>query len=100
MVAFRHAQTLQRILDTARQSHAPEIEITGFRSASRLTGGEVLRERADIGRERAEQIRELLRGAGLEGVHFTLRWKDLAKRPDGKADAANRRSDVIVHSAK
>ncbi len=100
MVAFRHAQILQRILDTARSSRSPEIEITGFRSASKLTSGEVMRERTGIDRERAEQIRDLLTGAGLEGVRYTLRWQDLAKRPDGKADAANRRGEVIVHPAK
>jgi hypothetical protein len=95
-VAFRHAQILQRILDAARKARAAELRVTGYRSASRLSDGTVLRERAGIDRERAEQIRDLLRGAGLEGVRYTLEWKDLARRPDGVADAANRRADVVV----
>ena len=33
-VAFRHAQVLQRILDTARAAGATEVHITGYRSAS------------------------------------------------------------------
>jgi hypothetical protein len=96
-VAFRHAQTLQKILDTARAARATDIEVTGFRAASRLSDGTVLREREGLGRERAEQIRDLLRGAGLEAASYSLRWKDLSKRPDGVADAANRRVEVVVH---
>ena len=99
-VAFRHAQVLQRILDTARAAQATEVQITGYRSASRLSDGTVMRERAGLERERAEQVRELLRGAGLESVTYTLRWKDLSKRPDGNADAANRRVDVALISAR
>jgi hypothetical protein len=96
MVAFRHAQTLQRILDAARKAPAKELRVTGYRSASRLSDGTVMRERADRGRERAEQIRDLLRGAGLDDVRYTLDWKDLARRPDGIADAANRRAEVVI----
>jgi hypothetical protein len=95
-VVFRHAQSLQRILEAARAAHARELQITGYRSASRLSNGTVMRERENIGRERAEQIRALLEGAGLEGVAYTLRWKDLSKRPDRKADAANRRAEVVI----
>ena len=100
MVAFRHAQVLQRILDTARAARAIEVRITGYRSASRLSDGTVMRERAGLERDRAEQVRELLRGAGLESVTYTLHWKDLSKRPDGIADATNRRVDVSVIAAR
>lgn len=98
-VAFRHAQILQKILDTARAVHAGEIRITAFRSASRLSNGTVMREREDIGQRRAEQVRELLRGAGLDQVNYSLQWKDLSRRPDGRSDAANRRVDVAVIAA-
>ena len=96
MVAFRHAQALQRILDSARAAKATQLRITGYRSASRLSNGTVMRERESIARERAEQVRDLLRGAGLEGVDYRLAWKDLSKRPDGVADAAGRRVEVHV----
>lgn len=99
MVAFRHAQQLQRILDAARASHARELRITGYRAASRLSDGTVMRERASIGRERAEQIRGLLQGAGLTDVQYTLQWKDVSKRPDGIDDAVERRADVLVVAA-
>ncbi len=94
LVAFRHAQLLQRILGAARATRATGLRITGFRSASRLSNGQILREREDIARERAEQVRDLLRGAGLEAVRFTVRWRDLSRRPDGSHDAANRRAVV------
>lgn len=94
MVVFRHAQGLQRILEAARTTHATRIDITGFRSASRLSDGAVMRERASIARDRAGQIRELLRGAGLDTVEYTLRERDLSRRPDGASDAGNRR--VVV----
>ena len=96
LVVFRHAPALQRILDSALAGHAGEVRITGYRSGSRLTNGTLMRERPDIGRERAQQLGELLRGAGLTGVKYTLHWKDLSKRPDGAADAANRRAEVVI----
>jgi hypothetical protein len=96
MVAFRHAQILQKILESARATHATELRITGFRSTSRLSNGSVLREREQIARQRAEQIRALLQGAGLDGVRYTLQVKDLSKRPNGGDDAAQRRAEVEI----
>ena len=96
LVVFRHAQALQKILDAVRASRARELRITGYRSASRLSNGTLMRERAEIGRERAEQIRTLLEGAGLDGVTYTLQWRDLSKRPAGAAGAANRRAEVVI----
>lgn len=100
MVAFRHAQKLQQLLDSARAAHATEVRITGYRSASRLSDGTVMRERETIARERAAQVEQLLRGAGLEDVRYTLRTQDRSKRPNGTDDAANRRVDVEIVGAK
>lgn len=96
MVAFRHAQTLQRILEAAKAAQATELRITGYRSASRLSNGGVMRERESIARERAEQIRVLLQGAGLEGVRYTVLVKDFSKRPNGAEDATRRRAEVTI----
>jgi hypothetical protein len=95
-VVFRHAQILQQILDAARAGHAAEIRVTGYRSASRLSNGTVMKEREHIDQQRAEQVRELLTGAGLTNVKYTLEWKDLAQKPNGVDDAVNRRADVVV----
>lgn len=100
MVVFRHAQILQQILDAARSGHAAEVRVIGYRSASRLTNGTVMKERENIDRERAEQVRELLKGAGLTDVKYTLEWKDLAQKPNGIDDSANRRAEVAVIAGK
>jgi hypothetical protein len=99
-VAFRHAQILQRILEAARATQVTEVHITGYRSASRLSDGTVMREQANLGQARAAQIRELLRGAGLDKVTYTLSSIDLSKRPDGIADAVNRRVDVVLITSR
>ena len=88
------------LLDSARAAHATEVRITGYRSASRLSDGTVMRERETIARERAAQVEQLLRGAGLEDVRYTLRTQDRSKRPNGTDDAANRRVDVEIVGAK
>jgi hypothetical protein len=98
LVVFRHAQILQRIFDSARAAPAGEVRITAYRSGSRLSNGTVMRERPGIERERARQLRDLLSGAGLVDVKYTLQWKDLSKRPDGTADGFNRRAEVELVS--
>jgi hypothetical protein len=96
MVVFRHAQGLQKILDHARQSKATHVSITGYRAASLLSNGETMVEQDGIGQRRAQQVEELLRGAGLTEVSYEVRWKDLSRKPNGVNDAANRRAEVIV----
>jgi hypothetical protein len=97
LVMFRHAQPLQQILEFARQSAATSLTITGYRSASLLTNGHVLLEHETIGRRRAEQIAELLKGAGLSDVKYEVRWKDVAKQANGVEDASRRRAEVVVN---
>lgn len=96
MVMFRHAQPLQQILEFARQSHARQLTITGYRAGSLLSNGERMLEEASMGRRRAEQVAELLQGAGLTDVVYDLQWKDVASHANGVDDAARRRAEVIV----
>ena len=96
LVMFRHAQSLQQILEFARQSGAKELSITGYRAASLLSNGERLIEKENIGQRRAEQTEELLKGAGLTDVRYELQWKDVTKLGDGVDDAVRRRVEVIV----
>lgn len=100
MVMFRHAQALQRLFEHARQSAATYVKITGYRGATLLSNGRLMRENQDIGRRRAEQVADLLRGAGLDKVHYEVQWKDAAKRANGVDDAALRRVEVIVSSVQ
>src|SRR5688500_10362281 len=95
---FRHAQPLQQILAFARQSGATQVAITGYRAASLLSNGQEMTERADGGRQRAEQVADLLKGAGLTDVHYNVTWKDEARRANGKTDAGLRRAQIVVSS--
>lgn len=95
LVVFRHPRVLGAILDYARQTQAKRIDITGFRGASSLSNGEKLIEAADIGKRRAEQIAELLQGAGLD-VEYRVRWHDAAAKPNGRTDPKTRRVEVVV----
>jgi hypothetical protein len=94
---FRHAQPLQKILAFVRQSGATQLTITGYRAASLLSNGERMLESETIGQQRAEQIAELLKGAGLTEVGYELKWKDVAGEADGIDDSALRRIEVIAH---
>jgi len=100
LVVFRHAQFLQQIFEYVRQTGATHVEITGFRAASLLSDGTVMAEDAQIGRRRAEQVAELLRGAGLTEVQYELRWKDEAGRANGIDDATRRRAEVVVRASE
>lgn len=90
-VGFKTPRFLTPILDYARAIDAGRIEITGYRSATKLTDGSVLSEDAALPRRRAEQVAELLRGAGLSAPRYDVRWKDAAE-PGGP----DRRRVVVV----
>lgn len=96
LVVFRHPRTLGAILDYARNTQAKRIEITGYRGASLLSNGEQLIEAADIGKRRAEQVAELLRGAGLTELEYAVRWRDEPAKPNGRTDAKSRKVEVTV----
>jgi hypothetical protein len=96
MVAFRHAQILQRILEFVRQSGAKRLTITGYRAGSLLSNGQRMLEQQDIGKHRAEQIVELLKGAGLTDVSYETHSDDLTRRANGIDDASRRRAEVVV----
>lgn len=96
LVVFRHPRMLSAILDYARQSEANRIDITGFRGASLLSNGEKLLEASDIGKRRAEQVAELLKGAGLTDVEYRVRWRDSPSKPNGRTDPQSRKVEVTV----
>jgi hypothetical protein len=93
LIVFRHAAALTAILDAARARNARSIEITAYRGSVLLSNGTTLVEQPVIARKRAEQVAELLRGAGLADVEYRVRWHDDAPVADGD-DAALRRVTV------
>jgi hypothetical protein len=94
LVVFRHAGELTAILDAALARHARNVTITGHRGSVLLSNGTTLVEQPAMARRRAEQVAELLRGAGLTSVEYRVRWHDEPAAADGDDDAALRRVTV------
>ena len=70
MVNFKHPFQLAPALELAKAMPATRVEIVGYRSAALLSDGTVLQEQPDLARRRAEQVAELLRGAGLTAPRY------------------------------
>jgi len=90
LIVFRHAGELTSILDSAKARSARVVAITGNRGSVLLSNGTTLVEKPAMARRRAEQVAELLRGAGLTNVEYRVRWHDEAGAADGDDDAALR----------
>jgi hypothetical protein len=93
LIVFRHAGELTAIFDAAKARAARRVTIMGHRGSVLLSNGTTLVEQRSIARRRAEQVAELLRGAGLTDVEYVVRWDDAAGAGDGD-DAALRRVTV------
>ena len=74
-VGFKHPAFLIPVLDYAKHTDARRITIIGYRSATRLTNGELLVEQEPIAQRRATQVAELLTGAGLTTPQYEIEWK-------------------------
>ncbi len=96
MVNFKHPFQLTPILDLAQAMRVARVEIEGHRGAALLSDGTVLHEHADLAQRRAEQIAELLRGAGLTAPTYEIRWIDAAPAPNGSDDHTQRRVDITL----
>jgi outer membrane protein OmpA-like peptidoglycan-associated protein len=96
LVGFKHPFQLAPILDLAKAMPAARVEITGHRGAALLSDGTVMPEQADLARRRAEQVAELLRGAGLTAPAYDVRWVDAAPAPDGVNDYRQRRVEITL----
>ena len=96
LISFRHPFQLTPILDLARAMKATQVEIEGHRGAALLSDGRVLQESPDQARRRAEQVAELLRGAGLTAPTYSVRWIDAAPAPNGSDDYRERRVDITI----
>jgi len=89
LIVFRHAGELTAIFNSAKARSARVVAITGNRGSVLLSDGTTLVEKPAMARRRAEQVAELLRGAGLTDVEYRVRWHDEAGAADGD-DAALR----------
>ena len=91
-VGFKTPRFLTPILGFAREANASRIEITGYRGAVKLSDGTLLAEGNAIAKRRAEQVAQLLRGAGLKTPSYEVRWVDEAE----VGGPATRRVEVVV----
>jgi hypothetical protein len=94
LVVFRHAGDLTAELEAARALDARRVSITAQRGAVLLSNGTTLTERADIAQRRAEQLAELLRGAGLTDVEYRVSWNDAPAAATGEHDERLRTARV------
>jgi outer membrane protein OmpA-like peptidoglycan-associated protein len=95
-VGFKHPALLQPVLDYALAIKATSIDIEGHQGAALLSDGTVLNESPQLAQRRAQQVAELLQGAGLIGPRYTVRWIDAAPAPSGSDDSPQRRVDITV----
>ena len=56
----------------------------------------MLQEKPDLARRRAEQVVELLKGAGLTAPQYSVRWVDESPVPNGTDDYRNRRVEITI----
>jgi hypothetical protein len=96
MVNFKHPFQLAPALDMAKAMPATRVEIIGYRSAALLSDGTVLQEQPDLARRRAEQVAELLRGAGLTTPTYSVSWVDAAPAANGRDDFSHRRVELTL----
>ncbi|HZJ32255.1 MAG TPA: hypothetical protein VFD21_11835 [Vicinamibacterales bacterium] len=96
LVGFTHAGSLTDILQFARTVKAREIEIVGYRGSVRLSNGQTMVEESTIGKQRAEQVAMLLKGANLTAPSYKVSWHDEAAAANGVDDYLSRRVVVTV----
>ncbi|MEO8466419.1 MAG: hypothetical protein ABI640_13835 [Gammaproteobacteria bacterium] len=94
-VSFRHPADLVAILGMATRLKATRLRVTGVRGAHRLSDGTLLRESEAIGQRRANEVAQLLAGAGLK-ISTTVDWTDGASQADGVDDWQSRRVTVVL----
>jgi hypothetical protein len=96
LIGGRHAGMLGRILDYATAQHASRVTITGQRGAALLSDGTVLEERSALAQKRAEEVRQLLQGAGVPATTLHVAADAKLVPPDGEGDWQARRTVVRV----
>jgi hypothetical protein len=73
MVNFKTPRVLAPVLSYARLTGARRIEVEGYRGATKLADGTVLREHDGIAHARAEEIANMLRGAGIDKAQYVVK---------------------------
>jgi outer membrane protein OmpA-like peptidoglycan-associated protein len=90
----RNTRQLTDIAEYARVSKAQTVEVIGYRATTLLSNGNLLTEKANVSRLRAERVAEVLKGLGAPAS--TVRWISEPTAANGTADFENRRVAVRV----
>jgi hypothetical protein len=79
----------------AAASKAKRVEVIGYRGGALLSNGERMMEKADVGRMRAEMVKNMLVHAGVQSSIVQAKAVD-AEAPDGIEDFLLRRATIVV----
>jgi hypothetical protein len=73
---------------------AQKVEVTGYRGSTLLSNGNVLNEKSDVARLRAERVAEVLRGLGTAASE--VKWISEPAAANGATDYESRRVGVRI----
>jgi outer membrane protein OmpA-like peptidoglycan-associated protein len=90
----RNTTQLTEIAEYARASRAQKVVVTGYRGSTLLSNGNVLIEKSDVARLRAERVAEVLKGLGTPASE--VRWISEPPAANGETDDQSRRVAVRV----
>ncbi|MGP0074528.1 MAG: hypothetical protein ACLPWF_21645 [Bryobacteraceae bacterium] len=90
----RNTRQLTDIAEYARVSGAREVEVTGYRGSTLLSNGNILTEKSDVARLRAERVAAVLRGLGTPASE--VKWISKAVAANGATDYESRRVAVRI----
>jgi outer membrane protein OmpA-like peptidoglycan-associated protein len=90
----RNTRQLTDIAEYARVSRAQKIEVTGYRGSTMLSNKNVLIEKANVSRLRAERVAEVLKGLGTPAS--VVRWISEPAAANGATDYESRRVAVRI----
>ncbi len=90
----RNTRQLTDIAEYARVSKAQTVEVVGYRGSTLLSNGNVLIEKADVSRLRAERVAEVLKGLGTPPS--AVRWMSESVSANGATDYEGRRVAVRI----
>jgi outer membrane protein OmpA-like peptidoglycan-associated protein len=90
----RNTRQLSDIAEYARVSKAQTVEVIGYRASTLLSNGDLLTEKSNVSRLRAERVAEVLKGLGAPAS--AVRWISEPAAAHGATDFENRRVTVRV----
>jgi len=94
--SFHVTVALTNLATHITQTNASRVEIVGFRAATRLSNGQLLTERAQIGAVRARKVADTLEGLGVARRVLAIRAPSKPERADGINDPWNRRVEIHI----